>query len=445
MQVNTSPSETQIKKLSNGNIIIGCIKGQTSFSGFGVMKETNNNTYYGEFHEEEYHGKGCLSYSDQSTYLGEFIKSEPCGLGQLNNPLQGYIYLGQFANGQINGSGVFKDKKNGSVRMGSFKDQQMQGFGVLVHKKTNYKYIGHFTEGQMDGIGMETNDKQLYIGGFSKGQRNGIGSLKESDKSNILCTWNNGMREGFGMEKLINGDNYDGDFTQNSKSGLGLYLHFNEKMTYTGAFTASMRSGFGRLESEQFIYVGGWSENLRNGLGYQTNKDGGSYFGYWKDDLRQGLGIEIGSGYEYKGEWVKDQPDGLAIIKIKNKGIKGAIFKNGNLEKYVDIEELQPLVEKLNKLNFDKYFSMAKEKLGDIDEYIESRKQNVVRQFKNQELDFQGEESKIKEKQKERELHIENVQANLQIRMNKFKGLSLEVKFDLFLSKEPSLDLLLTP
>jgi len=158
----------------------------------------------------------------------------------------------------------------------------------------------------MDGLGRESKDGLVYTGGFLRGERNGLGFLKDNDQTSILVSWSNGVRDGFGSESLQNGDVYDGDFKVNLKNGLGIYVHSDDNMTYTGAFENSMRSGFGRLESESFIYVGAWQNDQRNGLGYQTNKEGGSYFGYWKDDLRVGLGIEIGGAYEYKGEWEDD-------------------------------------------------------------------------------------------------------------------------------------------
>jgi hypothetical protein len=41
-------------------------------------------------------------------------------------------------------------------------------------------------------------------------------------------------------------------------SGLGRYFEKAENSTYTGTFEFNKRSGFGRMESGEFIYVGGW-------------------------------------------------------------------------------------------------------------------------------------------------------------------------------------------
>lgn len=167
----------------------------------------------------------------------------------------------------------------------------------------------------------------------------------------------------------------------NQKTGFGTYIHSNENMTYTGAFKNSLRCGFGRLESDGFIYVGAWKNDTRNGLGYQTNKEGGSYFGYWKDDVRVGLGIETGGAYEYRGEWEDDQPNGKAIVKIKDKGVRGAIFSKGNLDRYIEMGELKEISLKLEKINFEQFLKLAKEKLVEIEDYIEQRKQGLKKRF----------------------------------------------------------------
>lgn len=89
------------------------------------------------------------------------------------------------------------------------------------------------------------------------------------------------------------------------------------------------KSGFGRLECSEYIYVGGWEKGEKNGLGYQSVTLGGSYFGYWKNGMRHGIGFEQGKNYDYKGEWKNDVPHGYAILDIKDKGQKMAKFKDG--------------------------------------------------------------------------------------------------------------------
>ena len=51
-------------------------------------------------------------------------------------------------------------------------------------------------------------------------------------------------------------------------SGLGRYFDTQEGSTYTGTFDYNKRSGFGRLESSEYIFVGSWENGEKNGLGY---------------------------------------------------------------------------------------------------------------------------------------------------------------------------------
>lgn len=54
--------------------------------------------------------------------------------------------------------------------------------------------------------------------------------------------------------------------------------------------------------------------------------------------------------------------------------MRGAFFANGNLESYTELETLEDLAKQIEKLNFEKYFSKAKDKLSEIEDYIEERK-----------------------------------------------------------------------
>lgn len=438
MEISDSRVPVKWKQLSNGDIFVGCIKGSGKLTGFGVLKEPSNNTFYGEFLEGKFHGKGSLSTLDGIQYVGEFQENEKNGLGKLKEPHKSQIFVGNFHKDQKKGRGQLRDLQNQSVRIGTFANDELHGTGIFAHKDTLYKYVGNFKNGEMDGVGRESKDGLVYTGGFVRGERSGLGFLKDNDQTSILVNWANGVRDGFGSESLANRDVYDGDFKDNMKSGLGIYIHSDDNMTYTGAFEQSMRQGFGRLESDSFIYVGAWQNDQRNGLGYQTNKEGGSYFGYWKDDLRSGLGIEIGGAYEYKGEWEDDQPNGRAIVKIKSKGMRGAFFANGNLESYTELETLEDLAKQIEKLNFEKYFSKAKDKLSEIEDYIEERKQTLKKNFQKVNSDFKELEEQTKSKQKEIDIWVENIETSLNIKFSQLRRQCQEQGIDLddFLSKK---------
>lgn len=75
-------------------------------------------------------------------------------------------------------------------------------------------------------------------------------------------------RNGFGVEVFTNHDVYEGDFSHNERTGIGRYLYKSSGYQYIGQFDEGMRTGFGKLEGESLVYIGGWRNNKRDGLGY---------------------------------------------------------------------------------------------------------------------------------------------------------------------------------
>lgn len=117
-----------------------------------------------------------------------------------------------------------------------------------------------------------------------------------------------------------------------------------------------MRTGFGQLEGESLVYIGGWRGNKRDGLGYQRLSDGRAYFGYWRNDRRHGMGYEYGDKIEYKGEWEEDKPHGRGVVKLQNSKAKIAIFKRGVLKEKKNTE-MKTFDGHLSNLDLDAFFA----------------------------------------------------------------------------------------
>ena len=98
-----------------------------------------------------------------------------------------------------------------------------------------------------------------------------------------------------------------------SKHGPGriIYISSNE---YQGSFDRGLKSGIGMFHyaSNDSIYKGQWSQDLKNGKGKQVWTNGAWYDGDWKDNFKDGNGVIVfEDGNKYVGPWKKDKMNGV--------------------------------------------------------------------------------------------------------------------------------------
>ena len=94
-------------KVLEGKYIDGVITGK------GIMKNSNGNSYVGDFNNSKRHGKGVLD-THKVHYEGEFKNDKLCGKGRIVFKLEGHYYEGEFSENEINGYGTFKWKNGDS-------------------------------------------------------------------------------------------------------------------------------------------------------------------------------------------------------------------------------------------------------------------------------------------------------------------------------------------
>lgn len=125
---------------------------------------------------------------------------------------------------------------------------------------------------------------------------------------------------GKGVATYPNGDVFDGAF----KDG----LRHCDKGTYTYAKYGPEEEG------EKDKYVGGWANNMKNGIGTQIYTGKGRYQGYWKDGQRHGEGVFIYENKDiYSGQWKNGKKDGQGTYIFFETGMKYVgIFKAGAME-----------------------------------------------------------------------------------------------------------------
>jgi hypothetical protein len=94
--------------------------------------------------------------------------------------------------------------------------------------------------------------------------------------------WRDGMRTGYGMYAMANGERYDGAWQDGSKNGHGV-----------------------KIWADGSRYDGGWLDNKRHGRGAEVLADGSRYDGEWRDDRPDGLGTAVWpNGTTVTGTWV---------------------------------------------------------------------------------------------------------------------------------------------
>lgn len=194
---------------------------------------------------------GILSnLEDLSHHYGTFdSQGKLNGFGSI-----GADFKGEFKNGWLNGyshiltrSEDKEDAKVNEVYCGNTKSGVLYGFGVLL--KPNLRYFGYFKKEKMSGYGV------LEFWNSTNSE-----SLAQLEFENL--TW--------GMSSVKSNQSYaiyKGEFSKNKKSGVG-YLHDYElKEKYLGEFKSDKIEGFGRLITQDFVYIGDLKNGFQHGLG----------------------------------------------------------------------------------------------------------------------------------------------------------------------------------
>eukprot|EP01006_Ploeotia_vitrea_P053660 TRINITY_DN67806_c2_g1_i1.p1 TRINITY_DN67806_c2_g1~~TRINITY_DN67806_c2_g1_i1.p1 ORF type:complete len:180 (+),score=29.11 TRINITY_DN67806_c2_g1_i1:331-870(+) len=105
-----------------------------------------------------------------------------------------------------------------------------------------------------------------------------------------------GMRQGKGTLKCVNGSVYEGDWLNDKLHGQGV-VTFSSENRYEGEFKAGMRCGKGTY----------------------TWKSGAEYTGSWKNDTKHGHGrYKYADGTVFEGEFEMGIHAGKGVIQLNN-------------------------------------------------------------------------------------------------------------------------------
>lgn len=205
------------------------------------------------------------------------------------------------------------------------------------------KFSGYWANGQKNGKGkMVYLDSSIYTGEWSNDTRHGWG-IYSAQNYTYDGQWDCDIKHGRGLIIYSNGEQYEGEWEGNYPSGRGEYV-FKDGSRYIGSFSKGLRHGSGTLyyADGQTIYDGEWvhdkkhgsakitfvngvyegdmMNDVKEGVGVYSYKNGDVYEGSWKDNKKHGVGVYRfagGRGF-YKGTWVNGLKDNIGILEISD-------------------------------------------------------------------------------------------------------------------------------
>ncbi|KAK1937928.1 EIN3-binding F-box protein 1 [Phytophthora citrophthora] len=158
----------------------------------------------------------------------------------------------------------------GSIRRGKF-----HGLGTL-HIRMAFargEYVGEWKDGQRHGYGIERMDNgELFEGYWAHDCHNGPGELVLSDGSRYDGVFRRGLWHGHGVRTLANGDRISGEFCDGFLDGPGA-VEFADGRHYAGAMRRTRRHGHGIMVFPNGDrYEGPFEDNEMHGEGVYISR-----------------------------------------------------------------------------------------------------------------------------------------------------------------------------
>lgn len=88
--------------------------------------------------------------------------------------------------------------------------------------------------------------------------------------------------------------------------GKGVYYFAESEKVYEGDFVENLFQGKGKLSfKDGRVYSGDFVENKKHGNGTMVFPNGNKYIGGWREDMQHGIGVFINGedGSKKQGEW----------------------------------------------------------------------------------------------------------------------------------------------
>ncbi|KAI6223653.1 Kinase domain-containing protein [Aphelenchoides fujianensis] len=164
---------------------------------------------------------------------------------------------------------------------GAWLDLEPNGRGTLTWPDGR-QYRGAFKRAEIDGLGeMFMNAKKNESSELATSQSGSslVTSIFYSHPRDVAdsCSWlkgrfRKGRLNGLGTAMFLNGDTYEGYWTNGMMNGYGV-LRTNDRL-YVGAFKDNQKHGYGVLSSTRERYLGQWESGQQEGKGALITIDG---------------------------------------------------------------------------------------------------------------------------------------------------------------------------
>ena len=196
----------------------------------------------------------------------------------------------------------------------------------------NNQSISHYTN---DNANTDTGTiKVEYIGGRdSQGLKQGFGIQKMRDGNRFRGIFTSDKVTGWGIYEHRDGDVYQGEYENDRTCGFGIYSHGNGAVYY-GYWNDDVQFGIGyEIWSDSSQYSGEYNNGKKDGIGTYTWQDKTMYMGEWKSNNIEGYGIyKYVDGRQYSGQWKNNQMHGYGeFIWVEGKKYIG-FYKNDKKE-----------------------------------------------------------------------------------------------------------------
>jgi len=120
-------------------------------------------------------------------------------------------------------------------------------------------------------------------------------------------------------------------------------LEFNPYYGYWGDWKDDKKDGKGIYKWQNGQeYDGEWKANKKHGKGTYKWKDGKEYSGDWNNNKREGIGsFSWPNGNSFKGEWKNDKRNGKGAFTTKNDVVLNGTWTNDVLNGLVEVTDLE--------------------------------------------------------------------------------------------------------
>jgi hypothetical protein len=333
--------------------------------------------------KDERQGKGCMCYKNGDTYVGSWTEDERAGAGSMvykimrrTDPYTQFDrYNGQWKCDLYHGKGTLM-QNNTNVYAGEFASGKRHGTGeqsYLIGDKFKGLWEMDKRPAQSDGYMYYANG-DMYEGAWNGAeQRDGDGKMFYLNGSSYMGKWVKGLREGRGdwISANVNGDKYEGMWSKDkmcdkkTANNEGSRMSYASGDVYVGGWTNNQREGDGvftftpRVGNAKFPFSaakgglraaarqaqpdcgkfeGQWHLNERcNGYGVMLYKDNSTYEGEFMDEQRSGQGTFVFgdkskyAGTKYTGTFTADCIHGQGKMVFADRSSVYGNEKNGDV------------------------------------------------------------------------------------------------------------------